>query len=314
MLVLDGGFGHLLKERGAGSFRAAALANIEQPALVQELHSEYLRAGADCITTNNFVAVPAVLDPISVPFTEAVAASARIAREAVDSSGLAHALVAGSLPPLGPTYDPAGAGTDPEALRETYKRIARELVPHCDVLLCETMSTLAEARAAAEAASAAGAPEIWVSFTLRDTYSDPRLRDGTPLATAAETLLSSRIPRVNGLLANCCAPFAADAAVPVLARSAESCPVRVGAYANGFRCTTDEWLAGGDEARPRATDPREYDADGVVSVEAYSAHAREWRRAGASVVGGCCGTSPAHTRALAEALRGEGEVQARTQR
>lgn len=75
-------------------------------------------------------------------------------------------------------------------------------------------------------------------------------------------------------------------------------------YANGFQTTTDQWLSraapfplGGGGGAP-VTDAAEYDEQGNITPAAYAAHARRWVDAGASVVGGCCGTSPQHIREL----------------
>lgn len=146
---------------------------------------------------------------------------------------------------------------------------------------------------------AAGKP-LWVSFTIEDS-SHARLRSGQPLADAVSPLLAH--PHLEALLLNCCAPGAVSAALPVL-RAAAPARVRVGAYANGFKTTTTEWLTGGQGPRLDA-DEGDYDAaSGVVTTEAYARFARHWRRAGASIIGGCCGVGPEHIHAVAVALAG----------
>ena len=125
------------------------------------------------------------------------------------------------------------------------------------------------------------------------------------------------LPGLRAVLVNCCSPQAVAAALPRLVAAAPK-GVRVGCYANGFRTTTSEWLAGeggGEEcsgagaAGLAAPPAEEYDAQGLILPEAYAAHAAGWRRAGASIIGGCCGVGPEHIARARRALGGveEGE-------
>jgi S-methylmethionine-dependent homocysteine/selenocysteine methylase len=140
-----------------------------------------------------------------------------------------------------------------------------------------------------------------VSFTLEDSTA-ARLRSGEPLAGVAAALAGAH-PHVEAVLVNCCAPAAVSAALPAL-RGAAPARLRVGAYANGFRTTTSQWLSGGKGPALRA-DEADYDAaTGIITPAAYARFAAEWRAAGASIVGGCCGVGPEHIRAVAEALAG----------
>lgn len=93
------------------------------------------------------------------------------------------------------------------------------------------------------------------------------------------------------------------AAVPCLRRLAPA-GVRVGGYANGFRQTTGEWLEGRGKAD--INDAGDYDEVGDLLPGAYAAHAASWVRAGAGVVGGCCGVGPAHIESVSALLQREG--------
>lgn len=139
---------------------------------------------------------------------------------------------------------------------------------------------------------------LWVSFTLEDSAA-AALRSREPLADAVAPLL--RHHHLEALLLNCCAPGAVAAGLPALAAAAPR-GLRLGAYANGFRTTTSEWLGGGGGQELLAVDEAEYDAGGLITPDAYAAHARRWRAAGAGVVGGCCGVGPEHMRGVAAAL------------
>ena len=104
---------------------------------------------------------------------------------------------------------------------------------------------------------------------------------------------------MTGLLANCCAPESITAAMPMLVRSGAS---RIGGYANTFLPVPEDWSLDG---------PGE--ADGLLALrddlgpEAYARHAERWLAAGASVVGGCCGTRPSHIARLHALVHPAGE-------
>lgn len=165
VIILDGSMGHVLKLRGVQTsvkglpfekrFLAVAVANLEAPAMVRQLHAEYIAAGADVITTNNFSVTPWSLAHIARQealdeLTEAAGLLAReAAREAEQSSGRT-VRVAGCLPPLRECYKAAAAevaagaslGAALEVLQPEYERIAAGLEPHADLLLCETLASV----------------------------------------------------------------------------------------------------------------------------------------------------------------------------
>jgi homocysteine S-methyltransferase len=309
ILVLDGGTGHLLKEAlrdgadGAPSlgFAAAATANETASAAVARLHAEYVDAGASVITANSFGCTRFSLARAgrAADAPRLAEEAGRLCRDAAAAARPRAVLAAGSLPPLCESYARPALG--PEFAQAEYAELAAALAPHSDVLLCETMSTTAEALAAATAAAATGRP-VWVAFTIVDALTPaPALRGGEALANAAAAVAA--VPGVEALLVNCCAPQAVTAALPVL-RAAAPAGMRVGGFANGFRQTTSAWLVEttGEGCAEGLVEPpaEEYDAAGVLLPEALARHAAAWIDAGATIVGGCCGTGPAHIRALAE--------------
>lgn len=181
----------------------------------------------------------------------------------------------------------------------------------------------------------AGKP-VWVAFTLEDS-SAAVLRSGEPLAAAAQSIIAQS-RHVEAVLVNCCHPSAALAAIGPLAAVARQGSdggtrhVRIGAYANGFKTTTTQWLestqsaasplpgAGGADtalnnspaadvvpASRAQLEIREsdYDVDGLILPQAYLRYAKEWSRQGGEIVGGCCGIGPAHIAALGNDLAGK---------
>jgi len=292
-ILLDGGMGRELRFRGvelpATLWSAHAL--LAAPDVVRDIHLDYVRAGADIITTNTYGIVPRELarEGISDRYDVMNRLACTLAIQARDAAGV-PVRIAGSLPPLGGSFRPDRVGRYKE-IEPIYHRQARLLAPHVDLLLCETMSSSEEGLAAAHAACGTGKP-VWVSWTLHEDRSG-RLRSGETVAQALSAL--SDLP-VEGYLANCCAPESITHALPDLLASG----VRyVGGYANTFAPIPEDWTLDGDKKSDGFLDLRE-----DLDPDAYARHVSEWLGAGASVVGGCCGTRPEHIKRIRHLLRG----------
>jgi S-methylmethionine-dependent homocysteine/selenocysteine methylase len=149
------------------------------------------------------------------------------------------------------------------------------------------MSSAAEGRAAALAACQTGKP-VWVAWTLHEDRSG-NLRSAETISLAAEFL--SDLP-VTGYLVNCCAPESITKALPRLIATGVD---YVGGYANTFQPIPEDWNLDGDKKTDGSLDLR-VDLDPA----SYAEHVGRWLQAGANVVGGCCGTSPAHIAKIRE--------------
>lgn len=280
VLLLDGGMGQELFRRGlAASDRLwGARALLDAPETVREIHQAYLAAGADVITTNTYSTAPPVLTQAGLGdrVTELNETAGRLAVQARDAHG-GDALIAGSLPPLGGSYRPDQVGDDLWMV-DHYRRMAEALAPLVDVLLAETLSTSAEARAAASAAVSVARP-IWIGWTVD---ADGLLLGGETVAEAVEGM------KINAVLANCAPPEAVSQAIAdVVASGAE----RVGGYANGFAGIPEGWdvtNAGIDQLGERDD----------LGPDAYADIVRTWLDKGANLVGGCCQIGPDHIAAL----------------
>jgi S-methylmethionine-dependent homocysteine/selenocysteine methylase len=282
-LLLDGGLGRELRFRGVETpptiWSAEAL--LTAPETVRQIHQDYILAGADLITTNTYGIIRRDLAKVDIEhrFAELNTLACTLADEAravVDRP----VLMAGSLPPLYGSYRP-DLVRSAEQIEPLYREQAELLAPYVDLILCETMSSAAEGRSAARAACEAGIP-VWVSWTLHEDQSG-RLRSGETLTEAVAAI--SDLP-VSGFLVNCCAPESITKALPeLLATGARY----VGGYANTFSPIPEDWALDGDK-----------EGDGWLTLrqeldpESYALHVADWLEAGASVVGGCCGTRPAH--------------------
>ena len=275
LLLLDGATGTELDRRGANISLPlwSARAILEAPDTLLQIHMDYLRAGAEIITTNTFRTHRRNLEvgELGDRAEELTRRAVEIAQDAVETTGV-HAYVAGSISPLEDSYSPQR--TPPTSALALEHSAMADCLAACgvDVLLVETMNTLREAVVATRSAIATGLP------TLASVVcgSDGRLLSGESLYATAKAL-SALQP--DALLINC-SP-APELHLPLASlRTNTSCPL--GAYGNvGFCDENGTWL------QTDATQP-----------EVYADYARRWRAAGASLIGGCCGTTPAHIAAL----------------
>lgn len=278
--LLDGGMGQELYRRSAAPDDRlwSAREVLDQPDLVRALHEEFLRAGAEIITTVTYATTrwrmirAGAGDRWAEANRNAVGA-AELARDTVNPG----ALIAGSLPPLRGSYQPESVPSI-ATMEAEYAEQALLLAPHVDLFVAETLTTSAEAIAAARAAGSTGRP-VWIAFTL--TEDEARLRGGESIAGAVAALAG--LP-VEAILLNCTAPEAVTVALPELARVAGARPV--GAYANGFVTIPDDYGTGSTVA--------DLVARQNLDPDAYAAHAAQWLDAGATIVGGCCEVGPAH--------------------
>ncbi len=282
--ILDGGMGRELQRRGlarVGSIWSAE-ALLTHPEVVRDIHLAFIEAGAEVVTTNSYAVTPHLLrrEGMEDRLGELLDLAVRLAREARTASGRA-VRIAGSLPPLNESYRPELVGPE-EEIEPVYREIAGRLAPGVDLFLCETMSSAAEARAAARAAAAFGKP-VWVAWTLDDA-ADGRLRSGESVAEALAALAG--LP-VEAVLFNCCTPESVSRALPEL-RAATTRPV--GAYANALQAFGAGYVLGEGGETPERKD---------MTPAAYADFAREWRAAGADIIGGCCGIGPRHIAELA---------------
>jgi len=283
-IVLDGGMGRELQRRNLIQVRTiwSGFALIEHPNTVCDIHSEFINAGAAVITTSNYGVVPKFLkiEGLVHRFEELTRLSVDLARQARDNCRR-DVKIAGSLPPLNTSYRPDKVGSR-RTLETTYHELASILAEGVDILLCETMSTAAEAQAAAVET---GKP-TWVAWSLDDA-ANGRLRSGE---TVTEALAALQDLTVEAFLFNCCSTEAISSALPQLRAATDR---RVDAYANVFQPLPKYYEMGAEGETPLRAD---------MSAERYAGLAQEWRDIGADIIGGCCGIGPDYIRLLKRTL------------
>lgn len=287
-ILLDGGMGQEIYNRGGkggyGEWAVAAL--YEDPQLVREIHLDYLRAGADVITTNTYGTTRMRLAAVGLEerFEALLRAAGELASEACEMAGRAGTRIATSLPPLEASY----VNEFELSYEETSAQFAELmdlLDPYVDIFLGETLSTSFEARAFLEAAQGRG-KTTWLALTLND-HGSADLRGGEPLADVIDL---AREYAPDALLINCCTPDSVNAALPILQASG----VPFGAYANGFVEIPAAWDERGGVVQ--------LDTRRDLSPDVYASDVARWIEAGAAVVGGCCETGPAHIARLRQLI------------
>ena len=288
VILLDGGMGQEIVNRGGkggyGEWATAALH--EDPDMVRQIHCDYIRAGADVITTNTYATTRTRLRHLAMEdrLDELVKVAGQLALQARDDCAQPDVQIATSLSPLEASYASEFALSYQQTVAE-FAELMDLLDPYIDIYLGETLSTIFEARALLEAASGRGKP-VWLSLTLQD-HGSSNLRSGERLSEAIESF-GNMSP--DALLINCCTPDSISSALPALRASG----LPFGAYANGFVEIPDIWdEQGGVSQLATRTD---------LTPEVYAGEARAWIDGGATIVGGCCEVGPAHIARLRELI------------
>lgn len=283
IILLDGGMGQELVHRAGDNPTPlwSTQVMIDHPGMVAAVHADYRAAGATVQTTNTYAILRDRLD--GTPFEDQFEALHAAAVKEAEGDGV----IAGALGPLGASYRPDLLPPHDTAVA-IYKEVAAQLVPHVDLLICETVASVAHARAILEATTGTGKP-VWLALTVQED-DGMRMRSGEPLADV--------LPHADGaaaLLANCSSPEAISAAITVLAAGGKP----FGGYANGFVKISDGFLE--DKPTVDALTARQ-----DLGPEEYATFAMDWIAHGATIVGGCCEVGPVHISKLAETIKAAG--------
>lgn len=291
-IILDGGMGRELERMGA-PFRQpewSALALIETPDIVLRAHQNFIAAGAQVITTNSYSIVPFHIgqERYDTYGREWIKRSATLARQAADGSDK-PVKVAGSLPPMFGSYRPDLF--DPARAPALLDAFIEEQAPHVDLWIAETTCARAEAQAVCDALArhGSGAP-LWLAYCpTRDDWRELHKGENEKAETLDDVITFTRDEtQAAAILYNCCPLETADDAI---ARTVDLLGVdrrmMIGAYPNLFKRPSIGANAG---ITPLRTDE--------ITPQDYAEYAKTWADAGADIIGGCCGVSPAHIAAL----------------
>lgn len=297
--LLDGGLATALEARGhdlADPLWSARVL-LEEPSAVSDVHAAYLAAGADCITTATYQATFEGFERRGLARADAaetlrhgveLAIGARNAFWADSESreGRLRPLVAASVGPYGAFLADGSEYTgrydlDVDGLEAFHApRWALLASSDADLLACETIPSLEEARALLRLVERTPGRWAWLSFQCRD---DAHLADGTPFEEAARLCMSCSGVAAVGV--NCVSP---EHVSPLLDRARRQGPTALAAYPN----SGEEW----DPVRKAWTGP----ASGTDPAALVAA----WRDRGARLIGGCCRTGPDEIARMRRSLLG----------
>lgn len=272
--------GTMLQAAGLEPGDAPERLNTASPKVVRSIHEAYIAAGADVVTTNTFGGnrFRLSLHGLNGCTRELNQAGAGIAREAADGSGR-RVLVAGSAGPTGALLQPVGELSFEDA-RDIFAEQCRGLAEGgADFILLETMSDLEEVRAGAEGARVACGLPVFCTMTF-DTHG--RTMMGVSPRRAALEMAGAGIRAIGSNCGN--GPSEMEKILNEMSLANPGLPLIVQSNAG----------------IPRA---REGEVRYEAGAREMAAHAVRCREGGARYIGGCCGTTPAHIRAMSEALR-----------
>jgi len=291
MMLLDGGMGRQLAAIGA-PFRQpewSALALIEQPEAVAEVHRQYVAAGAQLVTTNCYALVPFHIgqERFDEQGVDLIRLAARLARSVADECDQS-VLVAGSIPPLFGSYRPDLF--DAEAAPAMFAKMIDNQRPFVDLFLAETYSSIEEITALQDACVREAKP-LWISCSVEDKAVNQgvaELRSGESIISAVNSMMQhEKAPAA--ILFNCSQPEVMQQAISD-AKSVVSNEIPLGVCANNFSPRKKE-----DAANEVVLNMRD-----DLNVERYCEFAKQWQESGATLIGGCCGIGPEYIKALAE--------------
>jgi len=283
-VILDGAIGTEILRRNV-TWADHQLTN--KPDFVRGIHEDYIRAGANVLSTNSFQLCRRALynhfrddghrhhigaKDLDERANKLLAASVRLAREARDRvTAKQPVAVAAAVTTLEWCFRPDLAPSVEQARKEYQEVFQTVKDAGSDLVLLETVNSIAEARVAGEVAKSLGLP-LWVAFVCDERG---KLFTGETMAAASAALEPLG---VDAILLNCAPPPDISAGMAELAPHAR---VAIGAYAHIGRFDPPEWLFT-DEYPPLK----------------YRDAAAHWKQMGARILGGCCGTTPDHIAAL----------------
>jgi homocysteine S-methyltransferase len=296
-VVLDGGLASELEVRGcdlSDDLWSARLL-IDDPNAIRQVHLDYLRAGADCITSASYQATIPGLERRGLTHEEATMLldlSVRLAIEARDEfwsdslnrAGRMRPVVAASVGPYG-AYLADGSeyrgdyGVDESGLYAFHRDRWHVLIQGgADLIACETVPSLAEVTVLARLLSESSGATAWLSLSCTD---EQHLRDGSPLQSAVSTL--TRLVQVTAIGANCVQPGIVPGLIRHIRGITEKSVIVYPNSGEGWDATRKRWI-------------------GSANQRDFGEHAVEWFDLGARLIGGCCRTGPREIRSIREAL------------
>jgi len=274
--VFDGAMGTMLQAAGLQPGDCPEMLNIENPAVVEKIHAAYIESGADIIETNTFGASRLKLEHYGL--ADRAKEINQAAVKAAKAAAAGQAKVAGAMGPTGRFIAPLGDLDFDEAYAAFFEQATALAEAGADYILIETSIDIQEMRAALLAAKTATRLPVICQMSYSE---DGRTVTGTDPQTAAITLEALGADIIG---ANC--SLGPEQLIPIIKILAANCSKPISAQPNAGM----PHLINGKTIFP-------------MSAEAMGAWAPKLIEAGASFIGGCCGTTPTHIAALKNAVR-----------
>ncbi|MBW6466309.1 MAG: bifunctional homocysteine S-methyltransferase/methylenetetrahydrofolate reductase [Brevefilum sp.] len=279
-IITDGAMGTLLHERGIRIDACFDALNLTQPAVVADIHRDYIQAGAELIKTNTFGANRTKLDRHGLEdrVEEVNAAAVNLVQRVVLAS-FKDVLIGGDVGPLGVPLAPFGRIQTDEAFEVYVQQISALVEAGVDVILIETMVDLYAVRAAVDAARHVD-PQIPVIASMTFTRDRRTLLGNTPQEVALRM---------------------AEYGVDVIGVNCSGGPAQLLRILRQMKAAVPE---GRFSVMPNAGFPEKVGGRIMYPAgpEYFRDYALSFWRAGADVIGGCCGTTPAHIAMMADAI------------
>ena len=289
--LIDGAMGTEIRARGFevpshtnSIWSAQAL--MDNPKVIVDIHKDYILAGAEIITTNNYAVTQNLLRRKNLrnKLEDLTLLSIDLAKEARQITN-SNTKIAASLPPLDTSYRPDLVG-DSDSLMRKYSEIVEIIKDKVDLIMIETMSSSAEAIGALKACKDIGM-EVWLGFTLHGVRKNT-LPSGESLT---EALTAVKNYDIDAFLINCCSANMTSEAMKIFADEVKK---PFGGYANS---EIVDYIELGDDALDNAEDLQRESRE-PINADQYSESVKEWIKTGASIVGGCCRTTPKHIKTI----------------
>ncbi len=275
VFVCDGAMGTMLYSKGVFSNRCLEELNLSMPSLVKEVHEAYVEAGAEILETNTFGANAFRLGPYGLGdhCREINQAGVRLARQ---SSGNA-ALIAGAVGPLGVRLEPLGPCSAEKAAETFQEQIHVLAEAGADLILLETFYDLNEVREAIAAAKRVCDLPVIAQVTIDN---DGNMLSGTSPEKFTEKLIEWG---ADGIGCNC------SLGPKIMLDTIQRMPL-----SDNLPCA----------AQPNAGLPVNVGGRNIYhcSPEYMASYARRFIQSGVKLLGGCCGTTPDHIRAIRDAV------------
>ena len=282
LFLLDGAMGTQLFACGIEAGRCSDLLNVESPDVIGDIHKAYIAAGSDAVLTNTFGANKITLarHGLADRAAEINAAAVKIARKAAGEDKY----VLGDIGPCGDFLEPLGTLTA-EFLKQAFAEQAKVLCDSgVDGFIIETMTALDEMLVAIDAVKSVCTLPVFASMSFDKAGDDFRTMMGVDVEAAAAKIISLEVAAFGFN----CGKASLDEYVTLAAKFVSA--------ANGKTIVL---------AEPNAGLPELVDDVAVykVSAEEFAQTAKEIHSVGVNIIGGCCGTSPEHIKAVTDKLK-----------